>query len=147
MNKLEVIEGIVEKLERTSHVSGGGSNSHASTTHITLFHLGERRVSLSLPSPPPISDGDTVRLVGLQHNGVFSTRQCLNLTTSWLSPLPKNGGCALAALTFFLIITSLISFFASILALPFPLMIGFLMFKMNQHDSAQKKARKLLLQK
>ena len=84
--RLTKVEGVVQNLERTSVTRESAGNTHTNTTHITLFKLGEDRVELRLSDPPPLSDGDRVRVAGYQKPGLLSAEACFNVSTGWTSP-------------------------------------------------------------
>ena len=98
---MKAIEGILEDLDRSSHVSG--TEDSTSTTHISIFKIGEYRVLLKSKSPAMISNGDTVRVVGIESPGQFTGIACKNLTTNWSTQF-RGQGCAKFILIFFILI-------------------------------------------
>lgn len=104
---LTVHQGVVSGLQRTTHVSGGG-NTSASNAHICIFALGDIRVETRSSSPPPIAEGDQLRIAGRYDNGIFKALALHDLTTSWISPEPRSG-CLVSALVGFILFSSIIA--------------------------------------
>lgn len=139
---MEVIEGIVEDLDRVTHTSGGGGETTASTSHIALFKLKNFRVKLSLRTPAMISNGDTIRICGKGSTGEFSAIYCKNITTGWNSPMLKQG-CAKSML----MIMTMGSGFLTIFFKPIFLMTAFcliLLFLISKGENQYKKAKELV---
>jgi hypothetical protein len=67
-----------------------GSEDRLRTTHSAIFSLADHRVELRLPGPPPITNGDRVRVAGQFGNGVFNALVCRNFDTGWTSEEVKG---------------------------------------------------------
>lgn len=137
---MEVIEGQVEDLDRSSQVSG--TENGTSTTHIAIFKIGENRVLLSSLQPPMIANGDLVKIAGIEKPGKFNAIACKNLTTGWTSTFNKQG-CTL----FFLVFITLVFLLLSLFAFPFILVscfFGFFAFMITSRNSKLNKAHRLI---
>ncbi len=88
-NKLCVIDGTVSGLQRTTDVTRG-SEDRLHTTHIAIFSLASHRVELRLLCPPPIANGDRVRVAGRFGNGIFNALVCRDFDTGWISEEVKG---------------------------------------------------------
>lgn len=77
---MEKLQGVVNKLRFSTHVSGGGD--HTSTDQIAIFEIDRRPVELSLPFSIIIDNGDEVRLAGVIRKGVFNAMAYRNLANN-----------------------------------------------------------------
>lgn len=111
---LSVIQGTVSGLQRVAEFDGG-VNTATSNYHICIFNLGSQRAQLGGWSPPPIANGDVLRVAGHPCEGVFDSIACRNLTTGWTTPKPAKAwidplgvlvifGAVIAALVLFLFV-------------------------------------------
>lgn len=104
-------QGIVSGLQRTAEMDGGVSTG-VSNYHVCIFNLGADRAQLGGWSPPPIADGDVLRAVGRQDQGVLDIIACHDLTTGWRTPRPVRSwlqGPSLLII-FFAIIAGLLAY-------------------------------------
>lgn len=96
--KLSLIEGTIYELDRTTHVSGGGSSA-ATTTHMSMFTLSGERVILRSKIPAMINNGDQLKLAGLRRQGEFSAIACKNISTGWATKFRRQGCASIALIT------------------------------------------------
>jgi hypothetical protein len=144
---LNTIDGIVEDLERSTHVSGGSETS-TSTTHLAIFKIGDERIILSATTPPMISNGDQIKVAGESKPGEFKAIACRNVTTNWSTPeVGKHNGC----LIFILLATNLLPLifcYVSILFAPillfWLLVTTFFVYKLHSVGQQHRKARLLV---
>lgn len=78
---MEIIKGTVTKIRNTSEVSGGGSNGHVSTSHISMFQIDKQQVKIKFREPTMIDENDFVTVAGKIKNGVFNGYAYKNNTT------------------------------------------------------------------
>jgi hypothetical protein len=141
MEELVLLKGVASDIERSTRVSG--SPNTLTTTHLTMFKIGNARVILETSLPAVISEGDEVILAGVDYNGQFQALACRNVTADWTSPL-KPQGCAFAMLIFmavlsfalfFLILTIFTGVLATVIAL-----------RIKKRDELMKRARQMVLE-
>ena len=137
---MNILEGKVTALDRTSHVSG--TDSRTSTTHIAIFKLDNEPILLRSSFPPMINEGDYVKVVGEKSPGQFTAIACKNITTNWMTPVKCQTG-AKFGLSALIIFTLLFSLFGSIFIF-MPLILTYLLYRVIKHDSMFTKANKLL---
>ena len=139
MNDLVTIRGVVESFERSTHTSR--PSDRITTTHLSLFKLGSRRVLLKTATPSVISNGDEVVIAGMELNGQFQALACKNLTANWLSPLQQQG-CAFVGF----IAVSVVSFLLFFMIIP--IIMGcaclFFAYKVKKHDNLLKEAHSMV---
>ena len=78
---METREGTVAHLQNTVSVSGGGTNSRATTTYIALFRLSGEPVQFRCGGPIPFAVGDRLKVAGRQRATDFYAYACRDLTT------------------------------------------------------------------
>lgn len=144
-----IIEGEIDGLQRSNHVSGGRGETSASTTHIAMFQLGAERVVSQSSTFFPFADGDKLKVVGREEGGQFYLLAAKNYTTDWMSPKSKRPaimGCFLAFFVFALCVMTLMS---GGLLLPVTGLMGFMLYKfVSKYNTALKdsqRAREILL--
>lgn len=136
---MEVLEGLVEDLDRSTQVTG---TENTITTHIAIFKIGENRVLLNTREPAMIADGDQIKVAGVVKPGQFTALACKNQTTGWISTYTTTG-CGI----FFIFIMILVSLVMTFFFLPFGLMAGFFTFmayKVSSSNGRLKKAHILV---
>ncbi|MFD2275161.1 hypothetical protein ACFSQZ_01660 [Rubritalea spongiae] len=128
--KLTVHRGRVDDLTRTTHVSGGGETS-ARTAHITMLKVNGRHCEYRGTVPLPLSEGEVVKFVGVDEQGLTQVWALTNESTGWrTSALSSNGlvvGCSIGILVIGVLMAILIAVFFAFFFLPlaiFPLGIG-----------------------
>lgn len=141
IQNLSILDGTVENLQYTTQISGGGESS-TRTTHIALFNLANHRIMLKNPQPPMIQNGDHVIVAGGSQPGQFDAFACRNTSTGWMTR-PQNQGCAIAITTVFMILTGFFSLIMP-LALPMPIFLGYLIYKMNKWSSLVRQAHTMI---
>ncbi|NWK56908.1 hypothetical protein HW115_14890 [Verrucomicrobiaceae bacterium N1E253] len=141
MNELVKMRGVVEGFERTTHTSG--TSNRTSTTHLSLFRIGQNHVLLKTSIPSVIANGDEVLIAGMNINGQFQALACRNVTTNWTSPLVQQG-CVFIAL----IVMAVVSFSLFFLVLPILMGCGciFFAYKVKKHDKLLQEAHYMVLQ-
>lgn len=100
---LRTHHGVVEDLTRTTHITGGGETS-ATTTHIAMVKVAGKHCEYRSGSPVPISEGEVVRVVGLDERGLFKVYAMKNESTGFVSEQFKIGAVGSGCLIVFMII-------------------------------------------
>jgi|GEM_PF-2355226 hypothetical protein len=98
-NHLSIHHGVVEDLTRTTHITGGGETS-ARTTHIAMIKIAGKHCEYRSASPVPISEGETVKVVGVEERGLYKVYAMKNDSTGFLTEVFQIGaaasGCSVA---------------------------------------------------
>ena len=96
---LSIHHGVVEDLTRTTHVSGGGETS-TTTTHIAMIKVAGKHCEYRSASPVPISEGETVTVVGVDERGLYKVYAMRNDSTGFITEMFQVGaaasGCSIA---------------------------------------------------
>ncbi|MGD9169819.1 MAG: hypothetical protein PVI97_07125 [Candidatus Thiodiazotropha sp.] len=78
---MEILKGIVSKLRNSVEISGGGSDSIVTTTHVTIFHLDGQPVKIKSREAVLVDESDNVAVAGKVNEGVFNAYAYINNTT------------------------------------------------------------------
>lgn len=115
-SQLSVRSGVVEDLSRTTHVrSSGGEHNSTSTTHIVMLKIDGQHAEIRSPRTVPLFEGESVKLAGRVERGVFQAYAIENLSTGWMSELPKSGvlaamsGCTIAFTVLWVLVLLVVS--------------------------------------
>ncbi|GAA5496976.1 hypothetical protein Rhal01_03164 [Rubritalea halochordaticola] len=141
IQNLSILDGPIENLQYTTQISGGGESS-TRTTHIALFNLANHRIMLKSPQPPMIQNGDQVIVAGGSQPGQFTALACRNISTGWMTQT-QNQGCAIAICAVMLAFSGLFCLVMP-LALPMPIFLGYLIYKMNKWSSLTRQAHSMI---
>lgn len=142
-----MIEGTVLGLQRVADIQDG-ADMGATTMHICIFNLDETRVQLGGWTPPPIADGDRLRVVGRVTEGLFDGIVCRDLTTGWITPDSDQRGFDMRvvfvvfASVFIAILSTLLIGWFSILIPP---VAYFIFAYLDSRPSSAQVAREMLM--
>ncbi len=100
---LSIHHGVVEDLSRTTHVTGGGETS-TTTTHIAMIKIAGKHCEYRSASPVPISEGEAVKVVGVDERGLLKVYAMKNESTGFVTEIPKGGGLATGCTVVFMVI-------------------------------------------
>ena len=78
---MEIIKGTAKRVRNASEVSGGGRNSHVTTSHISMFLLDKQQVQIKSTEPFMIDEDDLVYVAGKIKSGLFKGYAYKNTTT------------------------------------------------------------------
>jgi hypothetical protein len=100
---LSIYHGAVEDLSRTTHITGGGETS-ARTTHIAMIKIAGKHCEYRSASPVPISEGETVKVAGIDERGLFKVYAMKNESTGYMTEVFQAGGMATGCSIAFMVI-------------------------------------------
>ncbi|WP_152612149.1 hypothetical protein [Leisingera sp. ANG-S5] len=76
--QMEFLSGVVSKVRHSTEVSG--TKETTTSSYVAIFQLGNTPVSLSVPGPVIIDEGNTVSIAGRRRRGIFHARAYKNET-------------------------------------------------------------------
>jgi hypothetical protein len=79
--KIVSVQGKVSKIRNTIDVSGGGENSSASTSHISIFNIDNQTIRYSAPFTSVINNGNEIVVSGVIWRGVLQALAYKNFST------------------------------------------------------------------
>ncbi len=77
---MDRLKGQAASVRNTVSISGG-NESEVSTTHIAMFQIGDKQVTLKSKEPVLINEGNEVVLAGTDKSGVFNALAYKNCAT------------------------------------------------------------------